>query len=668
MLGRIEKRKKCDDEEIMEWSEQQKKLRDDIEASRNKQDRANMKTKRNEILSKIHHKLQRIEEQRIIEKVEEIEKHKDDSNRMYQVVRQLQTKDNNKIIVNAENGVTASEKKQVKIVTDYFRSVFSKDSESEIENVKPVEMRKPFESAEIERAIKKLKNDKSPGVDEIRAEMLKHSPKIIHRRIAEIFNDMAKTGEVPEEIILGILVPLPKPGKPRGPPSNLRPIVLLTILRKILAICMIRRTEVKIRRKIPITQAAYQGGRSTTEHVHTCKLLAEKAITSQNYETTILLLDMSKAFDTVRRNDLLQQLKEVLDEDEVHIMKILLKDVRLVVKMGRHMGEEILTNIGVPQGDCCSPILFTLYLANALRQESIHQDHTYSKPYIPAEDHLPKELKDHAYSIPKEPPKEDYLLIDLQYADDTSWAGVNATQKINEVKEVIPDKLKRSNLMVNNGKTEEYKISSNGDPAWKKCKCLGSLLDSEEDIKRRKGLAIDTYNKLKYIIENKKTSRRTKKRVFKAYVESVMLYNSELWTLTNKMGESLDIFQRKLIRRSLNISWEDKITNEDLYKKIGLTEYSIIVKTRRLRWFGHMSRLPEEAPVRIAYEEATRPVKKLRGGQRLTWPKLIEKDLNPKTQDTKITLHQAQIMAQSRQGWSTHTSRLMSTSIDARGD
>ncbi len=46
----------------------------------------------------------------------------------------------------------------------------------------------------------------------------------------------------------------------RGPPSNLRPIVLL-ILRKILAICMILRTEVKIRENIPVTQAAYQGNR-----------------------------------------------------------------------------------------------------------------------------------------------------------------------------------------------------------------------------------------------------------------------------------------------------------------------------------------------------------------------------------------------------------------------
>ncbi len=67
---------------------------------------------------------------------------------------------------------------------------------------------------------------------------------------------------------------------------------------------------------------------------------------------------------------------------QVHIMKILLKDVKLVVKMGKHYGEEILTNIGVPQADCCSPILFTLYLANALREDLVHEDHTYSKPYI----------------------------------------------------------------------------------------------------------------------------------------------------------------------------------------------------------------------------------------------------------------------------------------------
>ena len=82
---------------------------------------------------------------------------------------------------------------------------------------------------------------------------------------------------------------------------------------------------------------------------------------------------MSKAFDTVQRNSLVKQLRSILEEDELHIIKILLTDVKLKVRIGKEMGEEIITNIGVPQGDCLSPILFTLYLANALNDEVQHQ-------------------------------------------------------------------------------------------------------------------------------------------------------------------------------------------------------------------------------------------------------------------------------------------------------
>ena len=163
--------------------------------------------------------------------------------------------------------------------------------------------------------------------------MIKYSPKIVYQQIADIFNDRAKTGNIPDEVIEGVLVPLPKPGKQQGPPANIRPIILLSILRKILAICMINRIQEKIENRIPLSQAVYRAGRSTTEHVLTCKILAEKAITSECYETTILLLDMSKAFDTVKRNNLMELLETILDPDETHMMKILLKDVKLSVRI-----------------------------------------------------------------------------------------------------------------------------------------------------------------------------------------------------------------------------------------------------------------------------------------------------------------------------------------------
>ncbi len=147
--------------------------------------------------------------------------------------------------------------------------------------------------------------------------------------IAEIFNIIAETGQYPEEISKGILIPLPKPGKKPGPLGHLRPIILLSVLRKILEISMIGRSMEKIKKKIPPTQVTYQQGQSTTEQVCSMKILAEKAIISSNYKIFILLLDMSKVFDTVRRNDLFDVLKEILDKDEIHMIKILIEYVEL---------------------------------------------------------------------------------------------------------------------------------------------------------------------------------------------------------------------------------------------------------------------------------------------------------------------------------------------------
>ena len=43
---------------------------------------------------------------------------------MFQVIRQLQPKERKKILVHTKNGVTASEKKQIEIVTNHFKEVF----------------------------------------------------------------------------------------------------------------------------------------------------------------------------------------------------------------------------------------------------------------------------------------------------------------------------------------------------------------------------------------------------------------------------------------------------------------------------------------------------------------------------------------------------------------
>ena len=215
----------------------------------------------------------------------------------------------------------------------------------------PHTMRNPFTAVEIEKAAKKLKNGKSPGPDSVELELIKYAPVELHGQIADIFNRVAETGESVVELVLGCLRPLQKPGKTKGPTENLRPIILLSVLRKILTICLIDRTCDRLKQHIPSDQAAYQPGCGTTEQVFAIKLLAEKAIVSQDYNIHLLLLDMSKAFDTVNRKTLLEELQEILDGDEMHLISILTNRPRIQVKIGNNTGAIFDTLVGIMQGE-----------------------------------------------------------------------------------------------------------------------------------------------------------------------------------------------------------------------------------------------------------------------------------------------------------------------------
>ena len=98
-----------------------------------------------------------------------------------------------------------------------------------------------------------------------------------------------------------------------------------------------------------MSQAAYKKGRSTTEHVLAMKILYEKAITSCDYSIHILLLDLTKASDTINREHLHKLLSDTLDLDELIIMNILLKDVTLHIKNNKTKGQSFTNTLGIPQ-------------------------------------------------------------------------------------------------------------------------------------------------------------------------------------------------------------------------------------------------------------------------------------------------------------------------------
>ena len=244
---------------------------------------------------------------------------------------------------------------------------------------------------------------------------------------------MAETGEYPNEITRGILCALQKPGKPKGPPQNLRPIILLSTFRKILAVYLMERIGEKIDSEIPPSQAAYRKGRSTTEHVFAVKQIIDRTITSKAESAYLALHDMSKAFDSINRNILINDLTSVIDKDELHLVKKLM-EVELAANSGNHLSEYFTTDTGVPQRDCMSANEFTFYLAKTINKR-IHIDHNYFKNVNSSE--IPKPMQEHCYC---QIPLKQHLTLNLEYADDITEITTNP-ERVKKTKESLPKTL-----------------------------------------------------------------------------------------------------------------------------------------------------------------------------------------------------------------------------------
>ena len=218
-------------------------------------------------------------------------------------------------------------------------------------------------------------------------------------------------------------------------------------------------------------------------------------------------------------------------------------------------------------------------------------------------------------------------VVALSATDDITFIHCEEV-KINQVERVLPSMLSEEGLYISKSKTEKYHISKCSDTKWKSCKYLGSLIGTEEDIKRRKGLTHDNYHALESILKSKLVSEPVRIRIFRAYIDSIFLYNSELWTLTNTLERSIDSFHWRLLRKVIHVTWPRLITNEELEKRTKVNPWSLIICKGRLSWFGHLLRLPSETPAKRSLKAFVKTWKRSAGRPKRTWLSLILSDIS----------------------------------------
>ena len=254
-----------------------------------------------------------------------------------------------------------------KIIEKHFKEHFNKENVGNIEKFKTEakELNKKITAKEVKTAVKKMANNKVPGKDNINVELLKYAPEEMYEEIANITNGIYERNDTSIKLGTGILLPIPKPKKTQGPVKNLRPITLLGVIRKILSKIFMDRTEEKINKHLSQSQSAYRKCRSTNDAVWAHRWMSTKT-PIQDIIIFITGINMSSAFDTIYRDELIKIAEEILDEDELRILSTLLAETTLEVRIENAQSDTFESNIGSPQGDSISGPLFKLYLNEAL--------------------------------------------------------------------------------------------------------------------------------------------------------------------------------------------------------------------------------------------------------------------------------------------------------------
>ena len=437
----------------------------------------------------------------------------------------------------------------------------------------------PFTQEELDSVLRKIKNRKAAGLDEIPPEVWKtrQFDDILLRHYNAVYNQNPI-----DRWMKGCILPFPKKGD-LGLAKNYRGITLTSIAAKIYNALLRNRIEPKIDIILRKNQNGFRRNRSTTSQILTIRRILE-GVRAKNLQATLIFVDFTKAFDSIHRGKMEQILLAYgIPKETVAAITILYRNTKVKVRSPDGDTEYFDIVAGVLQGDTLAPYLFIICLDYVLRT-SIDQ------------------IKENGFELTKKRSRRypATTITDADYADDIAILANTPDQA-----ETLLHSLERAaasiGLYVNAHKTEYMCYNQTGDISSlegtplklvDKFTYLGSSVEStEKDIETRLTKAWTAINRLSIIWKSDLTDKM-KRSFFQAAVTSILLYGCTTWTLTKRLEKKLDGNYTRMLRAILNKSWQQHPTRHQLYGH--LPPITKTIQVRRTRHAGHCWRSRDE--------------------------------------------------------------------------
>jgi len=489
---------------------------------------------------------------------------------------------------------------------------------------------------EIGDAILSLRNGKAAGIDAIHAEMLKADLYSSVSVLCPLFHKVWDREEIPEDWSKGLIVKVPKKGD-LTVCDSWRGITLLPIPSKVFCRVILNRMAVSLDKKLREEQAGFRRGRGCIDQIFALRNIVEQCL-EWNAPLFINFVDFKKAFDSVHRESLWAVMRHYgVPQKVVSLIALFYERFECGVIVGHSISDFFGIKTGVRQGCILSPLLFLVLIDYVMRITN---------------DGLSGGVRWRTF------PKTEYL-EDLDFADDLALLACTES-RIREKTSKLWRTGKRVGLEINADKTELMCINTSPNAPLnvgsKELSCvdnftyLGSVISREEsalkDTKSRLGKARGAFVKLRPVWRSSSYSIQTKTRLYNSIVKTVLLYGSERWRVVDLDFQKLDAFHNGCLRKICRIFWPRVITNEDLYVKTNSEPMRRTVQKRRLKWLGHVLRMPPERIPKVALHW-TPQGKRSRGRPKMTWRRAVEKELKT----MKLTWGEAEAAAKDRIDW-----------------
>ncbi|MCG8033469.1 MAG: reverse transcriptase family protein, partial [Candidatus Thiodiazotropha taylori] len=218
---------------------------------------------------------------------------------------------------------------------------------------------------ELQKVVRRAKQNKAPGFDEIPADVLKNDTACSF--LLKLFNICFLVGKVPNEWSKCVLNPIPKSSSlDKNDPLSYRGIALAPASYKLFCALINNRLTkwAENNNILADEQNGFRSGRSTIDHISTLTNIIETRKLKRK-QTFAAFIDFKKAYDSVNRTLLWSKLEDIgIAGNILNVIKVIYNDVQYCIRLNGLHTDWFSVKTGLKQGCLLSPILFNIFINN----------------------------------------------------------------------------------------------------------------------------------------------------------------------------------------------------------------------------------------------------------------------------------------------------------------